>query len=555
MLAHLHIENIAVIEKADIEFINGFNVLTGETGAGKSIIIDSINAIIGERTSRELIRTGCDRAVVSAVFVDLNSAAVEKLNELGFAPDDEGNLLVQRIINSDGKSVARINGMPATVTVLRELGRTLINIHGQHDSQSLLDPSTHYKYLDLISENGSVLHNYREAFEGFKKVRKAFQQTEMDESEKARLLDLLNFQISELEAANIRLGEYEELKSKRDFLQNYEKVAMLISRVGQYLSGDEDTQGAVSLVKLAGDDMAEIAEILGEAKGLAERLATLGYELEEAAEDLRVLADNIEYNPQELERIENRLDLLGRLMLKYGGSEQEMLAFLEDCKRKRDDIVFNEQRRQQLEKELEQAKLKLISCGNALTESRKDAAAEFSKAVCAALEFLDMSGVKFKAEIKKAPYSATGADEIEFLISTNPGEPPKSLAKIASGGELSRIMLAIKSVLAGKDDVDTLIFDEIDTGISGHAAGQVGIKLKNLSKDKQVICVTHLAQIAAMADCHLLIEKSVNQGRTFTTVRRIEGEEQIKEISRIISGGEITESIRNTAREMIESNR
>lgn len=555
MLAHMHIENIAVIENANIEFIKGFNVLTGETGAGKSIIIDSINAIIGERTSRDLIRTGCNKAVVSAVFTELGESAIAKLEELGFEPDEEGNLLIQRIIRSDGKSTARINGLPATVSVLKELGRTLINIHGQHDSQSLLDSATHYRYLDLIAENDSVLHNYHDTFEKFKQIRKALKQTEMDEHEKARLLDLLEFQINELEAAELTPGEYDTLKTRRDLLQNYEKIALTLDRIGKYLSGDEENAGAVSLVKLAGDDAVAVSEILESIKEISQRITSLGYELEEIAEDIRDLTDSIEYNPQELERIENRMDLLVRLKQKYGESESEMLEFLSKCKQQRDEIVFNEKKRQQLEQQLEQAKLQLIECGSALTELRKQAVEEFSSAVCEALDFLDMSGVRFIPEIKKAPYSSTGADDIEFLISTNPGEPPKSLAKIASGGELSRIMLAIKSVLSDKDDVDTLIFDEIDTGISGHAAGQVGIKLKSLSKAKQVICVTHLAQIAAMADNHLLIQKSVNQGRTYTTVKRLEGESQIEEVSRIISGGEITESIRNTAREMIETNR
>ena len=553
MLKQLYIENIAVIEKASLEFEEGLNLLTGETGAGKSIIIDSINAILGERTSRELIRTGCEQASVTAFFENVGAAAQEKLEELGYAAEEDG-LVIQRTLRPDGKGSCRIGGRPATVSILRELGRLLVNIHGQHDNHSLLNPERHLSFVDRLARDGDLLADYQDTYRTVCRLQKSLAALDMDEAEKARRTDLLSFQVQELEAACLRPGEREELIARRSLIQNSEHVAQELEAAYRALAGEEESSGAISCLQTAARASQEAGRFLEELAGPSERLHALQYELEELADLLRGRLEMVEFDPDELERIEERLDLLYRLSRKYGESEEEMLAFLERTREELDSIVSGEQKQAALARELEKEKLLLREKGDRLTQARRKAGDDLSAAVCRELAFLNMPGVQFVAKIEQAgEYHATGADRMEFLISANPGEPPKSLSKIASGGELSRIMLAIKSVLAGQDEVDTLVFDEIDTGISGRAAQKVGIKLKEVSKSRQVICITHLAQIAALANRHMLIEKRISAGRTYTDVRVIQGEERIQEIARIMSGGELSAPLRQTAAELLEA--
>lgn len=553
MLSYLHIENIAVIEKSSMELENGFTLLTGETGAGKSIVIDSINAVLGERTSRELIRTGCEKATVSAVFTNLSPALLAHLEELGYEPDEDGSLLIQRTLYADGKGNCRLGGRPVTAAVLKEIGRQLINIHGQHDNQALLNPDRHYAFLDALADNGREFSEYRRLFEQYRKSAKELSSLQMDESQKAQRMDLLNFQINELERAGLSPGEWDRLIEQKNLYQNSEKLAADFGAVYAYLNGQDEAEGAASLVQTAGQYLSEAARLLPSVVSTAERLTEIGYELEELAGDVRNQSELIEYNPLELEKIEQRLDMLYRLSRKYGQTEEEMLEFLEKAKAELDTIIFSQQRVEELTGELDHLRLQLKAAADRLSGTRQAAGRRFSEEVCLVLAFLDMPSVKLVPEITPTACTSTGADRVEFLISTNPGEPSKPLSKIASGGELSRIMLAIKSVLADKDDVDTLIFDEIDTGISGKAAGKVGIQLKKVSRSRQVLCVTHLAQIAALADHHLLIEKQTRAGKTYTSVRPLSIPERVEEVARIMSGGTITENLRKTAEEMMKA--
>lgn len=553
MLKQLYIENIAVIEKNALELDEGFNLLTGETGAGKSIIIDSIHAILGERTSRELIRTGCDQAAVSALFIDLGAAARAKLEELGFTAEEDGSLLLQRILRADGKGSCRIGGRPATVSILRELGRTLVDIHGQHDNQALLNPDGHMRFVDALADNAGLLADYQETYRAVKALQREWKALQLDDAEKARRTDLLSFQVRELEEARIRPGEREELTARRAVIQNGEHIAGSLRAARAALKGEGEAAGALALLEAAGQSAREAGRYLADLDEPGERLTAIQYELEEIADRFQQELEQVEFDPNELEQIEERLDQLYRLSRKYGETEEEMLAFLEKAGSELESIVSGEARLAELEGRLDAEKERLREKGEALTQSRRLAGERLDEAVCRELAFLNMPGVQFITRRTEGVYTALGADQIEFFISTNPGEPPKPLSKIASGGELSRIMLAIKSVLAGHDQVDTLIFDEIDTGISGRAAQQVGIKLKEVSRRRQVVCITHLAQIAAMADHHMLIEKRVQDGRTYTEVKNLSGEARVNEIARIMSGGEITEHLRRTALDMLEA--
>ncbi len=555
MLKQLYIENIAVIEKTSLQLEEGFNLLTGETGAGKSIIIDSIHAILGQRTSRELIRTGCEQATVTAVFSCPGPAVLSRLEELGYPPEEDDDLLIQRTLRQDGKGSCRIGGRPATVSILRELGRLLVDIHGQHDSQALLNPEGHLDFVDALAENKGILEDYRNTYTQVRRLQKEWKALQMDDAEKARRMDLLTFQIGELEEAGLRPGEREELAARRTVIQNSEHIAASLRTALAAISGEEEGPGALTLVEAAGGAAADAGRYLEGLPEQAERLTAIQYELEEIADRFRRDLEAVDYNPAEQEQIEERLDQLYRLSRKYGETEEEMLAFLESARAERDGIQRSEQRLARLEEELDAAKLQLQQKGARLTESRREAGMGLDAAVCRELAFLNMPDVQFITHIEPAVYTAAGADKVEFFISTNPGEPPKPLSKIASGGELSRIMLAIKSVLASHDRVGTLIFDEIDTGVSGRAAQKVGIKLKEVSRSRQVICITHLAQIAALADRHMLIEKHVRDGRTYTEVRPLAGEKRVEEIARMMSGGEVSEHLRNTALEMLEAGR
>lgn len=550
MLKFLHIENIAVIERSDTEFAEGFNVLTGETGAGKSILIDSINAVLGERTSKELIRAGCDSAEVSAVFGNFDDTAVKTLSELGFSPDEDGNIVIRRRLSVSGKGIIKLNGIPVTATQLRDIGKNLINIHGQHDSQALLDSEKHIFYIDALADNTELINEYYQEFRYLNKVRKELEASQIDEEEKQRQTDLLKYQINELESADIKKGELAELKRKAQIAKNYQTVVEALSKADTALNGNDDFSGASALISSAQKELYSLKDEKWNA--LAEKTADVLSDLTDIGAEIRDFLDNAEYSELDINNINERLDLLDRLMLKYGNSEEEMLDFLTSAKVRLEELDFSDRRISQLSDLLDKSTDRLVELGEKLTLSRKKAAAEFEKKVCDILSYLNMPDVRFTVSMQKGRYTKRGCDNIKFLISANRGENVKPLSKIASGGELSRVMLAIKSVLLDKDPVGTMIFDEIDTGISGYTAGKVGIQLKKVAKNRQVICVTHLAQIAAMADEHLLIEKSTEGGRTFTQVKPLKYEERVGEIARIMSGTQLTENLYKSAKELLD---
>ena len=550
MLKYLHIENIAIIESADIEITDGFNVLTGETGAGKSIIIDSINAVLGERTYKEIIRNNADKAVVSAVFGNLSKACRLALSEYGIEPDEDGNISVQRVLSQTGNGSIRINGQLTTAQVLRDVTKYLVNIHGQHDSQMLLKPENHYIYLDLIADNEKQRNEYSEAFKKFTDIRKQIKLLETDEDEKAIRTDLLKFQIGEIENADIKVGEIEELKKKREVFQNAESVIKRLNECVYTLNGDVDTDGAVGLTRSAVNylEKANVEALSDTSNCLNNALSSL----DSAIDQIRKYIADFNYSKEEVEKTNDRLDMLHSIVIKYGGSEEKTLEYFEKAKAELELIEFSDEKLEMLENELISAQETLVKAGDNLTSSRKKAAKGFENDVCEALSFMDMNSVRFIVQIEEGKYSKVGKDNIEFLISANAGESVKPLYKVASGGELSRIMLAIKGIIADKDNVDTLIFDEIDTGISGRAASKVAVQLRKLSGIRQVICVTHLAQIAAAAESHFLIEKSVKDGKTYTNVTLLSEEDRINEIARIMSGTNLTENTISSAKELID---
>lgn len=552
MLQNLHIENIAVIERADILFSSGLNALTGETGAGKSIVIDAINAILGHRTSKEIIRSGADKARVSALFCDLSSTALSALEQLGFECDEDGMLLIQRDISTGGKGLCRIGGQPATLSILRELGSSLINIHGQHDNQALLSPERHMQYLDRLGDYQNQLEDYREAFRNLCAVKKELSGFQMDEAEKARRIDLLQYQIDELEAADIQLGEREYLSEQRALIVNAERIVRSVEEARISIGGTEDDSGAAQLMERAADALSSIVEVYPDLEELAKRVQDIAYEVSDVSDELRDKSRQMECDPDDLDTIEERLDVLYRLGCKYGETEEEMLDFLKGAKAELESIEQADERLEQLKRQLEEATEQAKTLALQVSQGRRKAAILLEKQVKDQLTFLDMPGVTFEAAFHPCALYADGAETMEFLISVNQGEPPKALAKIASGGELSRIMLAIKTALADKDDIDTLIFDEVDTGISGRAAQKVGQKLHQIAESRQVICVTHSAQIAALANSHLLIEKQVREGRTYTQVTRMELAQRVQEIARIIGGESITSVSLQNAQEMLD---
>lgn len=549
MLKYLHIENIAVIESSDIEFSEGFNVLTGETGAGKSIVIDAINAVLGERTSKDLIRAGCDSASVSALFGQLDDDTVKALTEYDLSPDEDGNLLITRKLSLNGKGIIKINGKPFTASVLKAIAGGLINIHGQHDNQALLNPDTHSGYIDALAENQKEKAEYYKEFKNVNKIRKELEALECDEDEKQRKTELLKYQIKELTEADIKIGEIAELKEKLTIAENYEKTVKALSNANNCFYGGDDTDGAVEMLKNAEK---QLSTLNGEIEKSNTKLRDAISVLEDVAAETARTLEHYEFSDFNPDEINQRLDLLYRLMLKYGNSEEQMLEYLADAESQLDNITFSDKRAAELSDELENSKQRLVKLGAALTATRKKAAEKFEKSVTEILCYLNMPSVTFKVDIKSGRYTKNGCDTMEFMISANKGETVKPLHKIASGGELSRTMLAIKSVLLDKDPVGTMIFDEIDTGISGYAADKVGIQLCRVAKGRQVICVTHLAQIAARAKAHLLIEKSTQNARTFTKVYPLSGDERIHEIARIMSGSEITENLYNSAKELID---
>lgn len=550
MLKFLHIENIAVIERSDIEFSAGFNVLTGETGAGKSIVIDAINAVLGERTSKELIRAGCDTAEVSAVFGELDNATAAALSGAGVTPDEDGNIVIRRRLSAAGKGLIKLNDRPVTATELKEIGKHLVNIHGQHDNQALLDPERHLDYIDAVADDDPIKGKYYAEFRELNRIRKELAATETDEDEKRRRVGLLKYQINELESAGIKPGEYEKLQKKLAIARNYQKTAEALSRAYSALKGDDEFDGAVSLLTDAEKSLSSLHNDEWDKKSSA--LADAAATAEDVSAALYDFLENTELAGIDPDEINSRLETLDKLMAKYGNSEEEMLEFLEKARTELNDTEFSDKKAAELSALLDDATERLIALAEELTAARKKAAAEFEKQVCDILSYLNMPDVRFTVQFGKGRYTKRGCDTAEFMISANRGESVKPLCKIASGGELSRVMLAIKSVLLGRDPVGTMIFDEIDTGISGYTAGKVGTQLKKVADNRQVICVTHLAQIAAMADTHLLIEKKAEKDRTFTSVSPLSYEQRINEIARIMSGTQMTENLYNSAKELLD---
>lgn len=550
MLQTLYIENIAVIEKTSIDFHNGLNVLTGETGAGKSIIIDSINAIMGQRTSKDIIRTGEQSAFVSAEFDNINDTVIKKLEELGFS-DEDGVLILQRTLNKNGKSTCKINGKPATVSMLKDLSSNLINIHGQHESYELFSPETHIDYIDSYGSINELLSEYNEKYKEYKILSKKLKDANTDESERLKEIDLLSFQSQELADADVVIGEEDALENERNFLMSFEKIYSLLNEAKMLLNGDGNSDGGVEAVDSASNALQKATEYNSDYEELSNTLADVYYNLRDCAEGVNDALENLESDPQRLEEIEERLDLLNRLSRKYNCPCDELPTYAQTVQEKLEQLVNYDKNRDELILAVENAEKSAMALAQKISRLRKKTADDFAKKVKAEMSFLNMPNVELVPSFEKTDLTSKGIDKVELLISANPGETPKPVAKIASGGELSRMMLAIKTVLAGTDVVDTLIFDEVDTGISGSAAEKVGLKLKEVSSDSQVLCVTHQAQIAALANHHYLIRKNVEQGRTFTDVAILDHNGRKNELARIIGGVNITEAALSHAESML----
>ena len=548
MLSILHIENIAVIECADISFDAGFNVLTGETGAGKSIVIDAISAILGERAYRDMIRTGADKASVRGVFTDVPE--LSWFEENGVPYDSE--VTVHREIYLDGKNVCRVNGALVTVSILRKLGIQLINIHGQHDSASLFDENNHLVFLDSYAENESLKNTYLAYYEQVNALRKEIQRMSMDEGEKLRRMETLRYQIEEISKAELEIDEDTQLEQRRKVLQNAEKLSDGIQAAVSSLYGDDDSDGAASLLADAEREISRLSRYTDAYDSLREKLADLMYQVQDIAEEVRDIRDDLCYSPDELERIESRLDVIHRLKRKYGSSCEEILAYLENAKKELDEIEFADDTIERLKKKLTKAENEAMEQALILRENRKIFAQQLSKQILSELAQLDMPRVQFSCEFEETELTPNGVDSVAFYMSANAGEALKPLNKVASGGELARIMLAMKNVLAEQDQVATLIFDEVDTGVSGRAAQKVAEKLRSVAKSKQVLCVTHLPQLAALASTHFLIDKHEKGGRTFTTVTPLTLEGRKQELARIIGGSNITETTLRSAEEMLK---
>ena len=552
MLSLLHIENIALIQSADIRFEPGFNVLTGETGAGKSIVIDSIGAVLGERTSRELIRTGAKSALVTAVFTQV--PPLPWLEENGF-PTGEEELLLQRELQGDGRNVCRIDGKLVTVAQLRELGRQLLNIHGQHDGQQLLDPASHLGYLDQFGGCQPLLESYQEAYRKWHDIRREMDKLQMDEAERSRRVDTLNYQIQELERAQLKAGEDEELSARRTLLRSAGRLMEAVQSAEFALSGDEDRDGACSLIAQAEGEVQGVSSISPELSELSEKLTALRCAADDAADTLRDLSRSFDFSPGELDQVEERLDLLYRLRKKYGPTVEDMLAYLDRCRKELDQIQYADDTLARLEKELSKARKEAARRGEALSQARREAAGALQARVQEELRQLDMPKVQFQTEFTpkggEAGMDETGLDEVQFLMSANLGEALKPIQKVASGGELARIMLALKNVLAEGDQIGTLVFDEVDTGVSGRAAQKVAEKMAQVARGKQVLCVTHLPQIAAMADTHFSVQKGEREGRTYTRLERLDRSQRREELARLIGGASITPSLLESAEELL----
>ena len=547
MLSLLHIENIAVIEQADISFDRGFNVLTGETGAGKSIVIDAISAILGERAYRDMIRTGTAKASVRAVFTDVPEYSWFSENGVEYDPET----VIQREVYLDGKNVCRVNGSLVSVSILRKLGIQLINIHGQHDSASLFDEENHLNFLDAFADNESLRSDYGEKYQAVAGLRREIADLTMDEGEKLRRMETLKYQISEIEKANLQPGEDETLEQRRKILQNAEKLSSGMEEAVECLYGGDDTDGAAGLLAQAEHALARLGRFSDSYQALHDRVADLMYQVQDAAEEVRDARDDLSYSADELEQIESRLDVIHKLRRKYGVTCEDILSYLEKAKQELDEIEFADDHLERLKGKLKKAEKAAWDAALQLRDNRKDWAKRLSERILTELTQLDMPRVQFSCRFQELELTANGADGVAFYMSANAGEALKPMSKVASGGELARIMLAMKNVLAEKDQVNTLIFDEVDTGVSGRAAQKVAEKLRSVAAHKQVLCVTHLPQLAALADTHLLIAKSERQGRTFTTVTPLDLEGRKRELARIMGGAQITETTLKSAEEML----
>ncbi len=551
MLNSLYIENIAVIEKTNIDFTKGFNVLTGETGAGKSIIIGSINALLGGRISKDMIRFGADTAFVSGSFTVTNNVVYDLLNKYGFDCEDDEELILQRKLTSSGKSSCRINGRPATLAILKEITAHLVNVHGQHESYNLMSPEKHITYIDSIGDLDSIKKEYRENLAILRECKRKLNNAQTDDSQRERQIDLLRYQINEIEDIDPKEGEYEQLTEERNKALNAQDIIKNISVAAAILSGGEDGSGCISLLKECNDYISEISEYMPQSENISKRISNVYYELQDCEEELSSLLDTVDTNPYRLEEIEERLDLLYKLSKKYGSTTEEILQFCENAKNELAQLEDYEFNLEHLQKEYNKYFQSTKALALQLSAKRKEISNEFMSRVKEEMTYLDMPNVNLKVNIERCPLNENGCDKLEFLISANPGEEPKSVSKIASGGELSRMMLAITNVIAANNIVATMIFDEVDTGISGSASQKVGYKLKALSAARQVICITHQAQIAALADTHFLIKKNVENNRTFTQVTPLNFKQRTHELARIIGGVSITELTLKHAEEML----
>ena len=553
MLSSLQIENVAVIQKANVHFKKGLNVLTGETGAGKSILIDSINAILGNRTSKDLVRTGAAKAVIRAAFENVPPAVLDSLEKAGYERSEA--LLLSREITAEGKSTCRINGMPATAAILRELCGGLININGQHDSVGLLNPAHHESILDAYAQNRTEYQEYYAVYRELVKIKRELDAQITDESEKQRRIDLLSYQVQEIEDAALTAGEEQTLESRRKVLSNASTIRDRIAQCYALLSGDDETPGAVDLLGEASNAVDAAAQLDGELSTSAGQLLDLYYNAKDAAADLIGRLDAYETNDAELDEIEQRIDLIYKLKRKYGDTVEDIIAFGQKAREELELIQSSQERVEHLQAEQHRLYVLAREKAETLTQTRLKAFEELNKRISGTLDFLNMPGVRMTLHHARGPLASHGQDSIEFYISTNPGEAPKPLAKIASGGELSRITLAIKNAMADKDAVPTVIYDEIDSGVSGKAASRIGEVLRQSAEGHQILCITHTAQIAAMADCHLLIQKNIANERTYTEIHPLDEDGRVDALAHLISGDHVTELSRANAREMLEQTR
>ena len=548
MLELLHIENIAIIEAADIEFAPGFNALTGETGAGKSIVIDSLSAVLGQRTSRELIRTGAEKAFVSAAF---SGTAPELTEELGIQPEADGTLLLQREIQTDGKNVCRVNGRPVTVGQLRALGARLLNIHGQHDGQQLLDEEQHIVYLDSFGRLESLAITYAEKYKNFTDIRRQIGALQMDEAEKARRVDTLQYQIEELRRAKLKSGEEAELTARRGMLRNAEKFLDAVAGADYALNGDDSGGGALSALRQAQDALSGVRHLDDAFGQLYERLGEAYSEVYDIAATVEDKRGELDVSPGELDRVESRMDLLYRLKKKYGATVEDMLDYQARCEAELAQIEDAGDTLVRLEQALSKAEKEARQAAQALSDARKAAAEQLTAQILTELQQLDMGKIRFAVDFAEKPLDSDGMDTVRFLMSANVGEELRPIHKIASGGELARIMLAMKNVLSEQDHVGTMVFDEVDTGVSGRAAQKVAEKMARISRRKQVLCVTHLPQLAAMADTHFSVEKGERGGRTYTEVRRLDREQRRRELARLTGGSHVSQTMLDGAEELL----